>query len=328
MKFGMVTQLSFLKKIIPKLLYKKSLLKKNPSDIFVSVSVITFNHVSFIKECLESILNQKTNFDFEILIHDDASTDGTTQIIEEYQAQNPNLIFPMIQKENQYSKGIRGINFRYNFPRAQGKYIALCEGDDYWIDEYKLQKQVDFLEKTKDASTCIHRCEVLRGNSIVRCTEYLNFPINSLEQLYTNWGNIKTPTLMFKAVKNLVPLHLMKNILAGDLLLCTFLLKYGSIYCLPDAMAAYRKHEDGITNKVKIKNDLIFKLSNLKYLQSLLSDDNFKEDWSFIHSYTIKVLNQCSQLLKEMQEKINKCEEKKDSFYKKMFNKIFNINET
>jgi len=88
---------------------------------------------------------QKTNFPVEILIHDDASTDGTADIIREYEAQYPDIIKPIYQTENQYSKGIK-ISQVYQFPRAKGKYIALCEGDDYWIDPYKLQKQVDFLE--------------------------------------------------------------------------------------------------------------------------------------------------------------------------------------
>lgn len=88
---------------------------------------------------------QKTNFPFEILIHDDASVDNTQNIIKNYELKHSDIIKPIYQKENQYSKGI-GVSRVYQFPRAKGKYIAMCEGDDYWIDPYKLQKQVDFLE--------------------------------------------------------------------------------------------------------------------------------------------------------------------------------------
>ena len=91
---------------------------------------------------------QKTDFPFEILIHDDASTDGTADIIREYEAKYPDIIKPIYQTENQYSKGIK-VSQVYQFPRAKGKYIALCEGDDYWTDPYKLQKQVDFRSESR-----------------------------------------------------------------------------------------------------------------------------------------------------------------------------------
>ena len=96
---------------------------------------------------------QKTTFPFEVLIHDDASTDGTAGIIKEYEVKYPNIIKPIYQKENQYSKGIK-ISPTFQYPRAKGKYIALCEGDDYWIDPYKLQKQVDFLETHSEYGLC------------------------------------------------------------------------------------------------------------------------------------------------------------------------------
>src|SRR5688572_19782896 len=112
----------------------------------VSVSCMTYNHAPYIRQCLDPTLNQQTKFAFEIVIHDDASTDGTKEIIEEYAARYPGIIVPLFQKENQYSKGIRGLPSRFNYPRCRGRYIAICEGDDYWTDPLQLQKQVDFLE--------------------------------------------------------------------------------------------------------------------------------------------------------------------------------------
>jgi glycosyltransferase involved in cell wall biosynthesis len=120
---------------------------QNPSNTpLVSIACITYNQAAFIREAIEGFLMQKTNFCFEIIIHDDASTDGTDQIIREYELQYPDLIFPIYQTENQYSKGVRRFLATFLLPQAKGKYIAFCEGDDYWIDQYKLQKQVDFLE--------------------------------------------------------------------------------------------------------------------------------------------------------------------------------------
>lgn len=115
----------------------------------VSILCDTFNHEGFIKETLEGFLKQETTFPFEIIVHDDASKDATPAILKEYAERYPLIIKTVLQKENQYSQKI---NFwsDVTFPMAQGKYIALCEGDDYWIDELKLQKQVDFLENNPD----------------------------------------------------------------------------------------------------------------------------------------------------------------------------------
>ena len=120
----------------------------------VSISCITYNHASFIKKALDGFLSQKTTFPFEILIHDDCSTDGTSDIIREYANRYPDVIFPMFEEENQYSQGRPIGTAVWNLPRARGKYIALCEGDDYWTDPLKLQKQVDFLESHPDYGMC------------------------------------------------------------------------------------------------------------------------------------------------------------------------------
>lgn len=111
----------------------------------VSIICCTYNHEPYIRQCLDGFLMQKTSFEFEVLIHDDASQDKTQEIIREYELKFPDIIKPIYQTENQYSKGVK-INLTYQYPRVQGKYIALCEGDDYWTDPLKLQKQVEILE--------------------------------------------------------------------------------------------------------------------------------------------------------------------------------------
>ena len=133
---------------------------KNP---LVTISAITFNHSRYIEECLDSFLLQKTDFPFEIVIHDDASTDGTSDIIREYAKNYPNIIKPMIQTENQWSKGVRNVTCTFNLPRASGKYIALCECDDYWCDENKLQLSYEFLEKNNDFSAVVHQTKVINS---------------------------------------------------------------------------------------------------------------------------------------------------------------------
>lgn len=112
-----------------------------------SVICHTYNHVEFIRDALNGFLMQKTDFPFEIIVHDDASTDGTREIIEEYRSRFPNIFRVVFQEKNQYKLGKRPPIV--TFPMARGKYIAFCEGDDYWIDINKLYKQVSYLEKDK-----------------------------------------------------------------------------------------------------------------------------------------------------------------------------------
>ena len=107
----------------------------------VSVICTIYNHRPFIEQAIESFLMQQTNFPFEIILHDDASTDGTSDIIRTYAAKHPDLIVPVIQTENQYSKGVMPLG-QSAISYARGKYVAWCEGDDYWIDPLKLQKQI------------------------------------------------------------------------------------------------------------------------------------------------------------------------------------------
>jgi len=113
--------------------------------LMVTIRCITYNHEPYIRQCLDGFVMQKTNFRFEAIVHDDASTDGTAAIIREYAEKYPDIIKPIYEKENQYSKHDGSLR-RIMDAHMRGKYVAICEGDDYWIDSYKLQKQVDFLE--------------------------------------------------------------------------------------------------------------------------------------------------------------------------------------
>ena len=108
----------------------------------VSIICNTYNHEQYIAMAMEGFVNQKTNFEYEVLVHDDASTDNTAKIIREYVRKYPKLIKPIYQKENKYSCGV-SISNEYKIPRAQGKYMALCEGDDYWLEEKKLKRHLE-----------------------------------------------------------------------------------------------------------------------------------------------------------------------------------------
>lgn len=124
-------------------------------DIKISVICATYNHAGFVRQCLQSFADQKTDFAFEVIVHDDASTDDTQAIIREYCDRYPSLFVPILQTQNQVSQGISPTR-RHMIPIVRGKYVAICEGDDCWTDCTKLQKQYDFLEAHPEYSACVH----------------------------------------------------------------------------------------------------------------------------------------------------------------------------
>ena len=128
-------------------------------ELMVTIRCLAYNHESYIRQCLEGFVMQKTNFRFEAIVHDDASTDGTAAIIREYAEKYPDIIKPIFETENQYSKRDGSIRRIMN-EHTHGKYVAMCEGDDYWIDPLKLQKQVDFLENNQEYGMCYTNCNV------------------------------------------------------------------------------------------------------------------------------------------------------------------------
>ena len=132
----------------------------------LSIVCLAYNHAAFISETLDGFLRQETTFPFEIIVHDDASTDATATIIREYAARYPQVIKPIYQTENQYRKGVP-FSTRL-FAQAHGKYIAYCEGDDYWTDPRKLQIQVDFLEKHRDYVMTYHDAFMFNSQGVVR----------------------------------------------------------------------------------------------------------------------------------------------------------------
>jgi len=119
----------------------------------VSVSFVAFNQGAYIRKAIESCLNQKVDFDYEIIIHDDASSDNTRRIIQEYAERFPTKITTILQDENQFSKG-HEVNARFNIPKARGKYVAFLEADDYWTDPLKLKTQIALLESKPEVSMC------------------------------------------------------------------------------------------------------------------------------------------------------------------------------
>jgi len=211
----------------------------------VSICCITYNHVPFIRQCLDGFIIQKTNFPIEVLINDDASTDGTTNIIKEYEKKYPDIIKPTYQIENQYSKGISSLKENI-FPHIQGKYIALCEGDDYWIDENKLQKQVDFMEANEDFSICFHNVKVYDENErkFIDLYQVPEIPeITNIKNLATT-NYIHTPSVLYRNNNQAInDYYNLPFLVMEDYILHMLFAKYGKIRKLLDVMCAYRMHQ-------------------------------------------------------------------------------------
>ena len=226
----------------------------------VSIGCLTYNHAPYIRQCIEGFLMQKTDFPFEIIINDDCSTDGTTEIIKEYERRHLNLINAIYHSENQYSKGIRGFFTKYVFPEARGKYIAMCEGDDYWTDPLKLQKQVDFLEAHEDYALCFHSAriknETLTTPSIA--CENIEEKTYSADEIMSQWL-IATGSVIFRREILSIKLKNQDKILYGDLILQLQSATYGKLYGMKEPMSVYRIHQGGITQDHRFNNSKIKK---------------------------------------------------------------------
>ena len=140
-------------------------------DIGVSVVCMVYNHERFLRRCLDSLVGQKTNFRYTVIVHDDASTDGSREIIKEYEKRYPDIICPIYQEENQYSKYVN-IAGTFVEPKVHSKYVAYCEGDDYWSSENKLQRQYDVMEEHPECGACLHRTVEVSENEMPTGIQY------------------------------------------------------------------------------------------------------------------------------------------------------------
>lgn len=251
--------------------------------ILVSICCVTYNHEEYIRQCLNGFVMQKTNFAFEILVHEDASTDATAKIVKEYELRYPHLIRCVYQSENQFLKQNTLVNIL--FKMAKGKYIALCEGDDYWTDPYKLQKQLDFLEANPEYSFCVANTRIVdsQNNTIV----FKELKAGDLQLKDFIEGNIiggNTCTAVIR--KEVVTNKYFNKITAspfGDWAIWLFCLENYKGHLLGDTMACYRVHNTGMwsgsSNKIKVANYL----KMYKYIS-----DNYPEYKKHIAIYSTK----------------------------------------
>ena len=259
----------------------------------VSIICITYNHESFIEDALKGFLMQDTDFEYEILINDDASKDRTPNILREYEKRYPKIFKILYQKENLYSKGISPSSILYEM--AQGDYLALCEGDDYWIDKFKLQKQIDFLEKNKDYIGTGHNVYVVNKHKekFKKFQEiwpiYQAHTLTKYEELEEHKICAQTASLVIRNFwKNLNIKK--KNIYSskkinGDTKLTLYMIHMGKIFYFSDIMSCYRLTFDTDSwtslnkNNYSIKREYEYRNESIAFVKDLLNQElRYRED--------------------------------------------------
>lgn len=217
-------------------------------NILVSVSMITYNHEKFIAEAIESVVAQKTTFPFELVIGEDLSTDSTRVICIEMQKKYPDIIRLRLNDPNQ---GMM-LNWINNIESGKGKYVALCDGDDYWTDPYKLQKQVDFMETNPDFAMCSHKVHTLMCGHLDENIEMERDMLTTEDIIRKDWG-LLTASIFFRKEAHKTPdwYYTVKN---GDFALQLIVSLSGKIKFLPEYMAVYRQHLGGMSSTLKPLN--------------------------------------------------------------------------
>lgn len=267
--------------------------------ILVSICCLTYNHEKYIAQCLDGLLSQQCDFEFEILIHDDASTDNTQNIIKEFQKKYPSIIKPILQEKNQFSQNIRSLSARFNFPRAQGKYIAMCEGDDFWCDPGKLKRQVELLENNPEFILSAENAYVLKDSGKIEIfalkpTRLVNeFDIVKSRQF-------TTASILFR--NNFNYNELINDYPAGDTILYLYLSKLGLIHYNNVISSVYRRGSHGITEK-------------------LVTDKYYDQLIKFYECHNVMTGYKYSAFLMKKIKNVRKI--RKESFFDKVVRKIY-----
>ena len=301
------------------------------NEIKVSVMCMVYNHAKYLRQCLDSFIMQKTNFAFEVIVHDDASTDGSADIIREYAEKYPDIIVPILQTENQCSKHVF-FQTDIMLPMARGQYLADCEGDDYWVDPYKLQKQADALDANPNCSMCVHKVErvnldgeilgrpipqtpcatgIVTSEEVIKriCKEYA-FHTSSMfrrREIEVEYGN---PMPEFRRVSRV-----------GDEPRLMFFATKGDFYYFDEAMSHYRKGVKGSYTTAFSANEKEKKEKAFTAAIAMLKAFDQFSDYKY-HTYLDKRIRNEEIYLLSLREEYRKIlsKEYRAAFKRKSFN--------
>lgn len=257
---------------------------KSTDNPVVSVRCMAYNHEKYIEQALDGFLMQETDFPFEIVIHDDASKDKTAEIIRKYEKKFPKIVKPIYQTENQFSKCLKnGTSLSKMLDKyLKGKFIAVCEGDDYWCDAKKLQKQYDFMIQHPECSMCLHNTvfHYIDGSHEDRnFNKWSTIHKMTEDEVFFGW-DVHTSSYFYRSDFDFFP-KIREGFWSGDYAQLTLALYYGDVYVLPDVMSVYNANN---TAGVTVQNMRKASKARLK-IQSdrakYLNDYNVYTDYKF-----------------------------------------------
>lgn len=290
-------------------------------EIIVSINCITYNHEKYIADAIESFLMQKTKFKYEILIHDDASGDNTGNIIREYEKKYPDIIKLIIQTDNQYSKGVEVLCL--NLRKAKGKYVAICEGDDYWTDPYKLQKQVDYMENNPECSMCFHAAEIVKvgKGKIDVIKPYNGNCISPTEDIILGDGGfMATNSILYRKIIMDNPPEFYLSSPVGDYPLQILSSTQNYAYYINEFMSVYRTgvKDSWIStlNSEKNKEEKVINLN--KRMIEMLNEFNEYSNKKYSNAIDKKILNNEFAILR-IEKKIKRL---RDARYKTIYDSL------
>lgn len=251
-------------------------------SVKVSVICLVYNHEKFLERCLEGLVHQNTNFDYEIIVHDDCSTDSSRKIIETYVEKYPELLVPQYEEQNQYSQGKEFVQSKMQ-TKAQGIYFAFCEGDDYWCDNNKLQIQYDYMEQHPECSMCVHntiRHDLMGDLEDSLFNDWTSEHVLSEKDVFFGW-NVQTTSYFIRREVAWRP-DFALPVWCGDYTWLTLAFDRGNIVSLPNVMSVYNYNNtngltylnDKIDYRVKQKKELI----RAEYLKKYNQYTKYKYD--------------------------------------------------
>ena len=227
-------------------------------NIGVTVICLVYNHERYIRKCLENFVNQKTSFRFEVIVHDDCSADKSKEIIEDFHCNYPDIIKPIYEEENQFSKGLSFITKMIK--GAKGKYVAFCEGDDYWCDENKLQKQYDFMNDHEECSMCVHNSYMFnlsenRMNGVFFDESKISGEILTEEQIFDSWM-VHASSYFCRNNYDIYPEWAL-DYFSGDYVILTVAYANGKVGLINEKMSVYNLFNEGGATINNVKNERV-----------------------------------------------------------------------
>ena len=248
----------------------------------VGVVCLTFNQVDYIAQCLESLVGQKTDFKYRVIVHDDASTDGTSDIARDFAARYPEKVVAIIQEKNVYSRGLSLLSFTAEYTHGC-KYLAICEGDDWWESNSKLQRQYEYMENHPGCSACVHNVRYYDESKqryvgvTPGCSEDRDY---SLDEIIVGGGGLFGSNSFFYKVADSNMPDTYKGWGVGDYPRAIWLGSRGVVHCLKDELSSYRINAKGSWTSRHGSDPKLAKQTNDKIIAGLMKAD---EALSFSH---------------------------------------------